>query len=37
MHQQGEAVKAFYATLTPTQQRVFDTQTSPRPGAMGGN
>lgn len=34
---QGEAVKAFYATLTPTQQRVFDTQTSPRPGAMGGN
>ena len=27
MQRQGQAVKAFYATLTPDQQRTFDRQT----------
>ena len=27
VHRQGEAVKAFYAKLTPDQQRTFDRQT----------
>jgi predicted outer membrane protein len=36
MRQQGEAVKAFYATLTPDQQHVFDRETLPRPGQDGG-
>jgi hypothetical protein len=35
MRHQGEAVKAFYATLTPDQQRVFDSQTLPRSGQAG--
>ena len=29
LHKQGEAVKTFYATLTPDQQRVFDQKTLP--------
>jgi hypothetical protein len=29
MHRQGEAVKAFYATLTALQQRSFDAMTAP--------
>ena len=29
LHRQGEALKAFYAGLTPAQQRTFDTQTLP--------
>jgi hypothetical protein len=28
MHRQGEAVKAFYAALTPDQQRTFDHETA---------
>ena len=32
MHRQGEATKAFYATLTPDQQKTFDRQTLPPPG-----
>ena len=28
---QADALKAFYATLSPEQQRVFDTQTLPPP------
>lgn len=34
----GEATKAFYATLTPEQQKTFDAQAHPghRMGAMGG-
>jgi protein CpxP len=38
MQRQGEAVKAFYALLTPSQQRTFDHQTKPntRPGGTGG-
>ena len=30
MQRQGEAVKAFYALLTPSQQRTFDHQTKPK-------
>jgi len=33
MHRQGEAAKAFYATLTPEQQKVFDRETLPAPDA----
>jgi hypothetical protein len=29
LHQQAQALKTFYATLTPEQQKVFDTQTLP--------
>ncbi len=29
MRRQGEAVKAFYATLTPAQQQAFDAATAP--------
>jgi len=29
LHQQAQALKSFYATLTPEQQKVFDTQTLP--------
>jgi len=29
MRRQGEAVKAFYAALTPMQQRAFDAATAP--------
>lgn len=29
LHQQAEALKRFYATLNPEQQKVFDTQTLP--------
>jgi hypothetical protein len=29
VHRQSEALKAFYATLTPDQQRIFDIQTLP--------
>jgi hypothetical protein len=29
MRRQGEAVKAFYATLTPAQQHAFDAATAP--------
>jgi hypothetical protein len=40
-HRQGEAVKAFYAQLSPDQQRVFDRQTlqlsSPPAGAEPGD
>ncbi len=38
MHRQGEATKAFYASLTPEQQKVFDRETLPAPGgpAQGG-
>ena len=36
MHRQGEATKAFYATLTPEQQKVFDRQTLPVPGGQDG-
>jgi periplasmic protein CpxP/Spy len=32
----GRALKAFYATLTPAQQRVFDRQTLPTQQALGG-
>jgi len=32
MHRQGEATKAFYAGLTPEQQKVFDRETLPPPG-----
>jgi len=28
LHRQGEAVKAFYATLSPDQQRTFDRMTA---------
>jgi len=31
MHRQGEATKAFYATLTPEQQKTFDRETLPPP------
>ena len=34
MHRQGEATKAFYATLTPEQQKVFDRQTLPAPSGQ---
>lgn len=33
VHRQGEAVKAFYASLAPDQQRTFDRQTAPPSGA----
>jgi hypothetical protein len=36
LHRQGEAVKAFYATLTPDQQRTFDRQTLQSQGDAGG-
>ncbi len=29
LHRQGQAVKAFYSTLSPSQQRTFDQQTAP--------
>jgi hypothetical protein len=29
VHRQSEALKTFYATLTPDQQRIFDIQTLP--------
>ena len=35
MDQRGEATKAFYATLTPEQQKVFDANTLRRHGAHG--
>jgi protein CpxP len=35
MRHQGQAVKAFYATLTPDQQRTFDRQTMPSGGNGG--
>lgn len=31
LHRQAEALKTFYATLSPAQQRTFDTQTLPPP------
>ena len=31
LHRQAEALKVFYATLSPAQQRTFDTQTLPPP------
>lgn len=34
MDQRGDAIKAFYATLTPAQQKVFDTHTM-RPQGKG--
>ena len=39
LNHQGQAVKAFYATLTPGQQRTFDQQTLPnaRSGGTGGS
>jgi len=33
LHRQGEALKAFYASLDTQQQRIFDTQTLPPPGS----
>jgi hypothetical protein len=36
MRRQGEAVKSFYATLTPDQQRTFDRQTLQTGGNNGG-
>jgi len=30
LRRQGEAVKTFYATLTPDQQKVFDRKTAPQ-------
>ena len=33
----GRALKAFYATLTPSQQATFDRQTLPREQAQGGS
>jgi LTXXQ motif family protein len=36
MRRQGDAVKAFYAQLSPDQQRTFDSATSPPPEAQGG-
>jgi hypothetical protein len=35
VRRQGEAVKAFYATLTPEQQRAFDRQTAPGQAGQG--
>ncbi len=37
VRRQGEAVKAFYATLTPDQQRAFDHQTMQSSGNGGSN
>jgi hypothetical protein len=31
LHRQAEALKAFYTTLTPEQQRTFDSKTLPQP------
>ena len=36
MDKRGEATKAFYATLTPEQQKVFDTNTMRYQGRPGG-
>lgn len=36
LHRQGEALKSFYATLSPAQQRTFDTQTLPPPSSRNG-
>lgn len=35
MEKRGAATKAFYATLTPEQQKVFDVSTLPHQGAAG--
>lgn len=35
MDQRGDATKAFYATLTPEQQKVFDANALPRHGGPG--
>jgi Spy/CpxP family protein refolding chaperone len=35
MDKRGEATKAFYATLTPEQQKVFDASAMRKPGAGG--
>ena len=35
VHRQGAAVKAFYASLTPDQQRTFDRQTVQQGGGGG--
>lgn len=35
MEKHGEATKAFYATLTPEQQKVFDANAMPRQGRDG--
>lgn len=34
VHRQGTAVKAFYASLTPEQQRTFDRQTAQQGGGQ---
>jgi len=34
MHRQGEATKAFWTSLTPEQQKVFDRETLPPPGGQ---
>jgi LTXXQ motif family protein len=36
MRQRGAALKAFYATLTPSQQATFDRETLPRDEGEGG-
>jgi hypothetical protein len=33
LHRQGEALKSFYARLSPAQQRTFDAQTLPPPSS----
>jgi hypothetical protein len=35
IHRQAQALKAFYGTLNPDQQRVFDAQTLPPPQDRG--
>ncbi|AMO23271.1 hypothetical protein GCM10027034_42450 [Ramlibacter solisilvae] len=37
MDRRGEATKAFYASLTPEQQKVFDSETLRGPGGAGGH
>ena len=36
LRERGRALKAFYATLTPAQQKVFDRETVPNQQALGG-
>jgi hypothetical protein len=37
LHRQAQALKAFYAILTPPQQRTFDTKTLPPPSGRDGD
>ena len=36
MEQRDQAVKTFYATLTPEQKKIFDTESSKHKGGHGG-